>query len=782
MNAATTAAGFDRLAPALQRSLWELGWKSLRGTQIEALPLILDTRDDVVISAATAAGKTEAAFLPLLTRLWQGKSLTDGTGDLGVESSTAPRGVILYVAPVKALINDQVERLRVFCERMDIPVYPWHGDVGESPRKRFFADPRGVVLITPESLESLLFRRGAELRQVFAELEAVVVDELHAFIGNVRGRQLQSLLHRLEAQLGERVQRIGLSATLGDMGLAAEFLRPSHGESVHTVATTGDERSIQLVVKAILQPRTVTETKQDAHWAIADELFERLRGANYLVFPAGVGMVEFYADALRKHCEDEGLPVTYFPHHGRLAKGEREGTEAELKHGNLPVTAICTTTLEMGIDIGTIKGVVQIGAPQTVASLCQRVGRAGRREGEVAVLWQYCVADTLSPGADSVDSLYEDLVQAVAVIQLFLAKWYEPPTVGALHYSTLVQQVLSVVAERHGVTAAQAYRVLCQTGPFKNVSETDFIALLRAMAAKDLLIQDANRLLLHGTRGERMVNHYTFYAAFPDSQEYRLRQGGKELGTLPLPGTSKRGDVITFAGRRWFIEKIDHEKRLVELSVSALGKLPRTGGNVMPVHQRVRQEMRAILASGDIPVWLDATAKSLLCDAQRQYKALQLDGTCYVVEGHTIYLFLWQSDQVQAALAILLMSRGMQADNNGICVEVKHTTPAALADAFANIADQPCPPPEQILKRAQVRNPEKWDWVLPDDLFLASYASRALAFEEAHALCKTLQLRRKVDPGICLTHLGSDSNQSEAATVLLSGVEAGSNLHLTRTS
>ena len=123
---------FERLARPIQRALWELGWKGLRETQVQALPLILDTQDDVVISASTAAGKTEAAFLPLITRLWQGSS----------DATASPRGVILYVAPVKALINDQVERLQVFCERMDIPAYPWHGDVAQSMRKRFFADPR----------------------------------------------------------------------------------------------------------------------------------------------------------------------------------------------------------------------------------------------------------------------------------------------------------------------------------------------------------------------------------------------------------------------------------------------------------------------------------------------------------------------------------------------------------------------------------------------------------------------------------------------------------------
>ncbi len=181
--------------------MWEQGWSGLREAQAAALPLLLEGERDVVIAAATASGKTEAAFLPLLTRLWQAKE----------------KGIVLYVAPMKALINDQYERLSLICERLEIPVTPWHGDVGESPRKRFFADPRELVLITPESLESLLFRRGAELSSIFAGLATVVVDELHAFIGGERGRQLQSSLHRLEVALGRRV---GLSATLGDMALA----------------------------------------------------------------------------------------------------------------------------------------------------------------------------------------------------------------------------------------------------------------------------------------------------------------------------------------------------------------------------------------------------------------------------------------------------------------------------------------------------------------------------------------------------------------------------------
>ena len=710
MTGLAEQAAFDRLAPPLQRWLWEQGWSGLRAAQAEALTPILDGQQDVVIAAATASGKTEAAFLPLLTRLWQGGG----------------KGVVLYVAPVKALINDQHERLLLICERLEIPVYPWHGDIGDAPRRRFAAAPRGVVLITPESLESLLFRKGAELPNLFGELEAVVVDELHAFIGNERGRQLQSLLHRLEAALERRVQRVGLSATLGDMGLAADFLRVGERDEVRLALSAAETKALKLVLKVVKQAPDDSDHGAAAHARIAMALFNRLRTANYLIFPNSTGMVELYADALRRHCEAARLPVTFFPHHGRLGKAERESTEFELKRGHLPVSAICTSTLEMGIDIGSIRGIVQIGAPETVAGLCQRIGRAGRRQGETAELWQYCVTEEPASDADCVDGLHSDLLQAIAVIRLYLAKWYEPPAANALHYSTLVQQILSLIGERCGLTAAEAYRLLCLNGPFSGVSEADFIELLRSLASHGLVTQDSNRVLLHGTVGEKRVNHYTFFAAFQDTREYRLRHAGKELGTLPLTHAHGVGDALIFAGRRWRIAEIDHDKLRVELVTASSGKFPKTGGSGIPVHDRIREEMRALLTETDIPEWLDATACEVLTTARRDYATLRLDEMNLIVEERTAYLFAWRGDATQDALACLLRARGLTAENVGICVKVRGTTAVRVRDALAQIAADALPAPASVLKRQEIAAPDKWDWALPDRLFFGSFASRRL--------------------------------------------------------
>jgi ATP-dependent Lhr-like helicase len=714
-------AAFEKLAGPLQKCLWDRGWTSLRAVQTETLPLILDTQDDVLIAASTASGKTEAAFLPLLTRLWKRNG----------------KGIILYIAPMKALINDQEERLSSYCERLTVPVFPWHGDIGQASRKRFLDDPYGLILITPESLESLLFRRGTDFRNIFLTLEAVVVDELHAFVGTERGRQLQSLLNRLEVLIGQRIQRIALSATLGNMRLACEFLRWDKSEAVRCVVDHSGSKSLQLVLKTINQTSSACENVGNAHSIIAIELLNSLNDGNYLIFPNTTGTVELYADTLRNLCEAKGVPSRFFAHHGRLSKDERQFAEMRLKHSISNVSAICTTTLEMGIDIGAVKGIVQIGAPSTVMSLSQRIGRAGRRAGSPAILRQYCVIEKPQSEDDGISGLCPDFIQSVAIIRLFLEKWYEPPIIGTLNYSTLVQQILSLMGERQGVTPAEAYSVLCLKGPFKIVQK-DFIDLLRSLAEKKLVVQDASGLLLHGVLGEKRVNHYTFFAAFPESQEYRLGCAGKQLGTLPLGRGHSNNDVLVFAGRRWSIVDIDHNKRRAELAPAAIGKIPVTGGEGIAVHDRVREEMRAILRKGTTDNWLNDAARKSLEAATKCYRELNLDKSQIITRKASVYIFLWKGDRTQNALAILLQNQGMRAKNIGICVQIENASISNVLDALMQIATNPCPSNEKVLDRHVLSGQEKWDWVLPDRLFYESYAASKLEFAQAYACVKSL--------------------------------------------
>lgn len=315
--------------------MWAEQWEALRDVQEMAIPLILPADQDVIVAASTASGKTEAAFLPALTYLEQ----------------QTPVGLIVYISPLKALINDQFGRLERLCEDLDIPVWPWHGDISSTSKQRFFKKPHGVVLITPESLEAMLCNRGTSVAGIFKHLAYFVIDELHAFIGSERGKQLQSLLHRIDTVVGRKVPRIGLSATLGDMQAAARFLRPAGTAAI--VDAPSDASELLLIIKGFEEPvpqkgeaDDKKEKQELAPLAVAEHLFKILRGSNNLVFPNSRREVERYTHLLNELCEKGGVSREFWPHHGSLSKEIRYDTEAALKQKDQPATAVCTNTLE----------------------------------------------------------------------------------------------------------------------------------------------------------------------------------------------------------------------------------------------------------------------------------------------------------------------------------------------------------------------------------------------------------------------------------------------------
>ena len=243
----STSAAFDLLAEPVQRWVWRQRWPSLHDIQERAVSPIFDGRD-VLISSATASGKTEAAFLPICSAL---------------EDTAADTLGVIYIAPLKALINDQRFRLEALFECIDGPVTPWHGDIAAHVKRRLVERPRGALLITPESLEALFVTRGTSLPGLAQHLRFIVVDELHAFIGSERGRQLQSLMHRLELAAGSPIARIGLSATLGDTGLAAEFLRPGRGGEVEQIVSSALGREVKLQVRGYIRERPRAPVEAD---------------------------------------------------------------------------------------------------------------------------------------------------------------------------------------------------------------------------------------------------------------------------------------------------------------------------------------------------------------------------------------------------------------------------------------------------------------------------------------------------------------------------------------
>lgn len=735
-NSDTTA--FLSLDPRIQRWIWAQGWTSLRSIQQYAIGPLLGGETDVILAAATSAGKTEAAFFPLLTRLLQNEVNT---------------GFILSISPLKALINDQTQRLGALCESLDLPVLGWHGDVSATKKLRFLKEMNGVLIITPESLEALFVNKGTMIPAFANRVQSVVIDELHSFIGTERGKQVQSLLNRLDLAAGRKVPRVGLSATLGDKNLAAEFLRPNQSRGVATVDTGSENYELKLIVRGymnswikkpahsqVAEPSTPIEQapvagidqelEEDpvgsAKHAIADYLYRQLRGSNNLVFPNSRTSVEFYADQLRRRCERENVPNEFWTHHGSLSREIREEAEAALKGGATAATAICTTTLELGIDIGNIRSVVQIGAPPSVASLRQRLGRSGRRAGESAILRCLCVEEKLNPQSPFSDRLREGLIQNIAMVRLLLKSWVEPPRQDALHASTFVQQLLSVIAQRGGATAAELWNSLVRSGTFSQITLPEFSELLRALGSQDILQQESSGTLLPGVLGEKLINSFEFYSAFTSGEEFRLLAEGRTLGSLPISRPLTVGQRIIFAGRRWRIQKIETVEKIILVSVDPGGAPPSFDGLGGRVHDRVREEMKCVLSENEPISFLDHVASEMLGEARDWFRFANLAEQRVIADGSGVLVLTWRGDWLNDALALLLTARGCETSNEGVVLRVSSASVDRVKQLLSEIAQQDSPAIADLKVNPKDAIKEKWDWVLPVDLLLRSFASSEL--------------------------------------------------------
>lgn len=738
------SSSFELLDKRIQHYIWAEKWDCLRDAQEQAIPIVLKGNINTIIAAATASGKTEAAFLPALSYLL----------------ATDPKGLIIYVSPLKALINDQFRRLEQLCHVIGIPVWPWHGDVSASLKSRFMKEPRGVLLITPESLEATLFNRGSSLRTIFARLIFVVIDELHAFISTERGKQLQSLLHRIDCIRNSSVTRVGLSATIGDMSLAASFMCPGCGDAVHLIESKNDSKDLLIKLRGFEEPAHVNTnhfTGQDDsvnpefnndHSEPCDEqteitpgyislkLYNAMRGSNNLIFPNSKSKVELYTHNLRKLCADNLVPNEFWPHHGNLSKEIRSETEEALRQVDRPVTVICTSTLELGIDVGAVKSVAQIDPPPSVASLKQRLGRSGRRANEPEILRGYVREREYGSSNPSLaDDLRLATVEFIACISLLIEKWFEPPVSTGLHFSTLIQQILSLIGQNGGMHAGALFHLLCSgnNAPFSSVEKGDFIDLLAWLGKKELIIQDSSGLLLHGRVGEKIVNHFSFYAAFATPEEFRIVARGKTLGTIPILMMLNPGQRLLFAGRTWLVEDVDEEKKVIFVQRSRGGTPPLFSGEGSRVHTRVRQRMYELLSSTDMPVYLDSVATKFLNQARSFFIKKDLRDAMYIDQGGQLTLLTWLGDNSNEALCCLLASQGIVAMASGPTIEIpkKALSTKQILSVLTEASLSEVPSFDLLLSKASNLQRAKWDWALSPSLLRKSYASLYLNLPEA---------------------------------------------------
>ena len=725
---ATHSAAFDMLHEKVRRWIWRQGWSELHDIQENSIPVLLDGSRDLVISATTASGKTEAAFLPIVSRL-ASEAQVPGNGFQAI-----------YVGPLRALINDQFARMEGLCEEVEIPVVKWHGDVAASVKARASKRPGGIMLTTPESLEAILVRRGPEASRLFAALSYLVVDELHAFMGSERGRQLQSLLLRIEAAAGHRVARVGLSATLAELRSAAAFLRPADPGRVVTLNSDSGAGQVMLQLRGYIEPRLKPRIaggqsgeddpppENPAFVQIVRHLFETLRGQRSLIFAGSRQSVELVAAELAGLCEALGVPEEFFAHHGSLSREHREDAERRLKDESRPGSIVSTTTLELGIDIGHIDAVAQIGPGHTVAGMRQRLGRSGRR-GQPAVMRVYVTEAAMDQRIHPLDAMRPSLVQAVAMLNLMLRRWCEPALEGRLHLSTLVHQILALIAQHGGLTALQGWKRLVESGVFPETTQALYLEVLRRMADPEvrLIEQAPDGTLLPGEEGERVIADRGFYAVFMTPDEFKVvTDRGKTLGQIPVSNPVMPQQLVIFAGRRWRVLEVDTRRREILVTRAFGGRPPVFGGDGLPPHEEVVAEMRRVWQDLAVPRFLDECAITLLAEGREMFDRLGLRVCGMRRHADQVLLFPWVGTRAQMALVLALRHRDIVAESHGIAVVARAEDVGPLVAALTALAREPAPDGAELACLLPDMKRAKYDGYLGDDLLARCYASELI--------------------------------------------------------
>ncbi|PIT38245.1 DEAD/DEAH box helicase [Snodgrassella alvi] len=726
---------YQLLNHQVKKWIYQQGWQSLREIQQLAIPPILAAKTDVLITASTAAGKTEAAFLPACS---QCMNITDSIS-------------ILCISPLKALINDQYRRLHSLAEIVSIQLTPWHGDIPASKKNKLKKSPSGIILMTPESLEALLINDSGWFRTAFKSLQYIIIDEFHAFVGRERGQQLLSLLTRVEHLLGKLqtpIPRIALSATLGNIESVPASLRPNQRLQCQIIRETQARSLIKLQLRTYIEPQEATQTKDlpdkiptySALSQMCQDLFRLCRNSNHLVFANTRANTESVAVRLSDMCEQNNLPNEFFPHHGSLDKSLRETLEKRLQQNKLPTTAICTSTLELGIDIGKVNSVIQIGCPQSVSSLRQRVGRSGRR-GNAAVLRMLITEREVTKKSDITDLLHLELVQALAMVRLLISsKWFEPANPKLLHFSTFLHQILATLAQWGGVRTEQLYHILCKEGPFQNITTYQFKILLSHMGIQQLITQTHNNILVLGVNGEKLVNHYTFYSVFHTPEEYRLITENKILGSIPMLGFLTVNQNIIFAGQRWQIIAINTEDKVILVRHTKAGNPPRFASSSLNIHDAIREEMYKILCAEDfrIPVeqekadFTDDTTKKMFTGSCQIFKALKLHKENLIQLGNKVYLFPWKGDKIVNTLFALLKREKLDPDMNAGFITIPNSSIQQVKTILQHLAQAQQDEAWILAEQVPERKLEKYDAYLPDNLLLMSYASQAFDTTATH--------------------------------------------------
>lgn len=721
---------FDRYAPFVQEYIYQNHWENLRSIQVAAADAIFNTDENVLLTASTASGKTEAAFFPIITLF----------------SEDMPSSVgCIYIGPLKALINDQFSRLNDLCAEADIPVWHWHGDVAQSHKSKLMRHPSGILQITPESLEALLLHKHAAIAKLFGDLRFVVIDEVHSLLRGDRGGQTLCLIERLSRIAGVNPRRIGLSATIGDPEGTGEFLSLGTGRKtvIPKIDAKGSKWRLSMEHfyvkdaqaaedKQIPEALPVLEEKTDDAPANADPgigyIFEHTRGKKCLVFVNSREECEMVTTTLRHYCELNHEPDRFLVHHGNLSASYRETAEEIMKDDSQYMTTVTTATLELGIDIGRLERAFQIDAPWTVSSFLQRMGRTGRRELPPE-MWFVIREDEPEVRAMLPTTIPWKLLQGIALVQLYLEeRWVEPPRLDRLPFSLLYHQTMSTLASCGELSPrALADRVL-RLHYFHRITQEDYRVLLRHLIATDHIQQTEQGGLIVGLAGERVINSFKFYGVFQESEEYTVRSESQELGTVVSPPPV--GEKLAIAGHVWQVLDVDHKRRLIYCQ-QVKGSVPAYFGQCPgDLHTKILTRMRRVLQEDRQYPYLMKNAVARLEQARftaahsgaAEKPLINLGGNMWcLLPWVGTYTFLTMERFLKIKCADRLGLRGLDSARPFF---IQFTMKADEATFFRVLAEEIRKPidPMELVYPKELPLFDKYDEYLPEELVKKGFA------------------------------------------------------------
>ncbi len=723
---------FAKFPDFIREFIYTHSWDSLRDIQLAAAKTIFESDHNLLLTSSTASGKTEAAFFPILSQLY----LAPVTGVS-----------VLYIAPLKSLINDQFARMEEILEQSGIRVTHWHGDVATSQKKKLLENPEGILQITPESLEAMLIRRPNDIGRLFGQLQYVVLDEIHTLTGSDRGNQILCQLARVERIIGHSPRRIGLSATIGSPAMAAEWMSAGTGRATDIPTFPEEKTRWRLGLEhfymddpAMDQTAPKTHDKDnkvmlDAGYEYA---YECVKDRKSLIFSNSREETEYVCATLRQIAARRHEPDRFLIHHGNLSASLREEAELKMKDEDILAVTCATVTMELGIDIGRLERVLQMEAPHSVSSFLQRLGRSGRR-GHPPEMMMIFREEAALPNAPLPQLIPWELIRAIAIIQLYLEeRFLEPPVQKKEPLSLLFHQTLSMLASHGEMTAAQLAESILSLPPFVYVPRELYKTLLVSMLNGDFLEMTEERGLIVGMTGERLLGSYRFFAVFRDSEDYTVRCESEEIGTITTP--PPMGDRFALAGRVWEVLELDMQRRLVYVK-AVEGKMEISWpGDFGEIHTRILERMKQVLTEDTVYPYLKENARHRLEIARRVVANTGLATHSLIhLGGYSYCLFPWLGTRSFRTLRKMI---GCVADRLGIsnlehagcCYMTFRMERGNEADFMRVMTEQfgdGIFSPHSLVSPKELPAFDKYDEFIPGDLLRHAYAVDRLNVEEA---------------------------------------------------